>query len=103
MARYLGGVKGRKGPGVTRLGAATTGITTDANGWNAGVHVHGAPNPAAETQDAFTVTLNGGSMADYPDFVLGELRETPHGRIFVLSDEALDGIRIGTNVIDLDR
>lgn len=101
MARYIGGVKGRKGPGVTRLGAATTGITTEADGWNVGVYVHGRPNPAATDHDEFTITLDGGSMGEADAFCLGDLRETPSGRIFVLTPAAVAALGAETDTIRL--
>ena len=102
MARFLGAIQGRKGA-VTRLGDGNSGIRAQAQGWNAGVTVHGGPVTLGSDQDAFVVTLTGGSNNERFAFHLGELKQAPSGkRFFHLSDEAIEAIRIGSNVIELD-
>jgi len=102
MARFMGVVEGGRQP-VSRLGNANSGIRAQAQGWTAGVQVNGHPDDAGSEQHCFYVRLTGGSNEARPSFPLGVLRQAPNGkRYFHMSEAAIEAIKVGTNVIELD-
>ena len=59
MARFRGTVIGNRGE-ASRLGAKTSGITADINGWDLGVSVEGRYDARGDC-DVFSVYLTKGS------------------------------------------
>lgn len=58
MARFLGRVRGQRGP-AQRLGSAKSGLKTETNGWTCGIEVVAGTGKGDE--DRFEVYLTGGS------------------------------------------
>lgn len=58
MARFLGFVRGQRGP-ATRLGSASSGLAISANGWNGGVNVNLYVDK--EGRDCASIFLTDGS------------------------------------------
>lgn len=72
MARFIGYVQGQAGE-VSRLGSPRSGITAQAQGWNAGVKVYGHTD-GDDVDDVFEVHMTAGSNGGLPSKHLGTVR-----------------------------
>jgi hypothetical protein len=102
MARFRGTVQGGRGA-ASKLGHATTGLTTTTNGWDIGVKVIAR---VADDKDTFDVYLTGGSNAGAREVFLGtfdedDLGKKPSQDLDV--PELVEGLEAsGLNVITID-
>lgn len=76
MARFLGLVSGSRGD-ATRLGTPTSGIRTEARGWDVGVNVYGSVDP--RDRDCFAIFMTGGSNGGSGNRPLGLVRLDENG------------------------
>ena len=65
MARFFGGVQGRRGP-ATRLGDSKSGLHVFAAGWFSGVDVKAEPDYDFPERDVFYVYADSGSRQGEP-------------------------------------
>jgi hypothetical protein len=68
MAQYRAVIKGIRGA-ASRLGQKSSGIRADVNGWDIGIRIYGAFDPARG--DVFEVYLTGGSNGRHPIKLIG--------------------------------
>jgi len=59
MARFIGGVKGKRGPGATRTGSKRSGLCTWCQSWKLGAKVHMYVD--SDGNDCITIVITGGS------------------------------------------
>jgi len=78
MARFKGTVQGNRNL-VSRIGHETSGIVTECNGWQSGVHVQG--RVGEDGRDVFTITATGGSNYRSASIMVGKVTVNDKGRM----------------------
>lgn len=58
MAHFMANIRGRRGPGASRLGDKSSGMTTHIRGWDVGVRVEARYENG---KDVFRIYRTGGS------------------------------------------
>jgi hypothetical protein len=87
VARFLAEVEGSRKP-VHRLGHKSSGIRAQAQGWDVGVKIQGAPKPLDPDRDMFDIYVTGGSNDPSVQFKIGTVQMTAAGDIaFSASDD----------------
>lgn len=81
MARFRGTVTGNRSQ-ASRLGHPSSGLVTEANGWNCGVKVH-AFVAEVDGQDCFGIFATGGSNGAGAEQYIGHVHLSEGRPIFV--------------------
>jgi len=80
VAQFRATIRGSREE-ASRLGTKKSGIEAHINGWSAGVAIYAA-HDVSNKEDRFSIYITSSSSGGNESFI-GEVREGPHGSVFI--------------------